>query len=489
MRLARKSFLSLWSFPNLYRDSGRSGGKGDGQELADALVIFNEHVLIFSDKHSAYSSHKDERIAWSRWYRSAVKESATQLVGALKWITRYPDRIFLDKSCTERFTFPLPSADVAKFHLIAVTRGSLEACKAYFNNESLGSLQIDMSLRGHDQHVEPFRIGHVLEEQFIHVLDELTLDVLMDELDTVTDFVRYLEKKESFLSSGSPLVVASGEEQLAAIYLTKMNADGQHDFVLPQEVGEKPPSVFYLAEGFWESYVVNPQRVAKKEADKISYNWDGLIEHFVTHGESGPDAEMALRLLASESRFSRRHLSEQLLSCMSMEMAPGSRYARIVGSAEDLHRVYVFLILDREVASTYEEYRELRRGLLYAFCCATRLRSPDAHYVIGFATERLGTRGATEDLWAMDVRPQFWTEERVQEAQRLREAFDIFNEGRTRMFTGNSQEFPDVPSSSTMRTSPAKRMQDRERERNLERLRKNKAKREAKSKDDPNKRQ
>lgn len=82
MRLVRRSFLSLWSFANVYRDSGRSGGKGDGQELADVLVLFNEHVLIFSDKHAEYPSHADEKVAWGRWYRYAVEKSAKQLVGA-----------------------------------------------------------------------------------------------------------------------------------------------------------------------------------------------------------------------------------------------------------------------------------------------------------------------------------------------------------------------------------------------------------------------
>lgn len=472
MRLARKSFLSLWCFPNLYRDTGRSGGKGDGQELADALVIFNEHVLIFSDKHSKYPDNSNEQVAWSRWYRAAVKESANQLVGARNWIRRYPDRIFLDKGCTTPFAMPFPSADVAKFHLIAVTRGSLEACKAYFSNQSLGSLQIDMNLQGHAAHVEPFRVGRVLPEPFIHVLDELTLDIVMGALDTVTDFVRYLERKEAFLCRESPRIIASGEEQLAAIYLTKMNDDGQHDFVLPQADGEKLPHAVYLAEGFWEGLVENPQYLAKKAADEISYSWDALIEHFVTHGGSGPDLERALRLLASESRFSRRHLSEQLIDCMSMQLPDSARFARIAASVDDPQRVYVFLILDPAFAPSPDEYREARRTLLYAFCAVTKLLVPDAHYVIGLATEPMGTEGASEDLWAMDVRPPYWTEEREQEARELRLEFDIFNDGRTKKHTGYSQEFPDVPRAGAGGRSPAKRMQDKERERNLQRLRK-----------------
>lgn len=33
--LARKAFLSLWSYPNVFTDEGRANGNGDGKELCD----------------------------------------------------------------------------------------------------------------------------------------------------------------------------------------------------------------------------------------------------------------------------------------------------------------------------------------------------------------------------------------------------------------------------------------------------------------------
>ena len=40
--LARRSFLSLWSYPNLYRDDG-------GKEICDLLVVFeNDIMAIFA---------------------------------------------------------------------------------------------------------------------------------------------------------------------------------------------------------------------------------------------------------------------------------------------------------------------------------------------------------------------------------------------------------------------------------------------------------
>ena len=43
-RLARKAFLTLWSYPNVFTDEGRAGGKGDGKELCDLLVVFGNDV-------------------------------------------------------------------------------------------------------------------------------------------------------------------------------------------------------------------------------------------------------------------------------------------------------------------------------------------------------------------------------------------------------------------------------------------------------------
>jgi hypothetical protein len=77
-RLARKAFLSLWSYPNVYSDEGRSGGKGDGKELVDLLVGFGNDVLLFSDKHCAFPQAVDITVAWPRWYKRAVEKSARQ---------------------------------------------------------------------------------------------------------------------------------------------------------------------------------------------------------------------------------------------------------------------------------------------------------------------------------------------------------------------------------------------------------------------------
>jgi len=78
----------------LYRDQKLAGGT-DGKELCDLLVVCDPHVIIFSEKNINWSD-KPVQVAWSRWFKKAVEKSADQINGAERWISEFPDRVFLD---------------------------------------------------------------------------------------------------------------------------------------------------------------------------------------------------------------------------------------------------------------------------------------------------------------------------------------------------------------------------------------------------------
>lgn len=100
--LARDSFLSLWSFPNVYTDEGRTAGRGDGKELCDLMIVFGNDVLLFSDKNCAFPEAENLDVSWNRWYRRAVQKSANQLAGAEKVDNSIPNpNIFGCELCEE----------------------------------------------------------------------------------------------------------------------------------------------------------------------------------------------------------------------------------------------------------------------------------------------------------------------------------------------------------------------------------------------------
>jgi len=162
-RRARKAFLSLWSYPKVYSDEGKRDAKGDGRELVDLLVVFGDDVRLFSDKSCMFQSHVDINISWPRWYRRADDKSARQLAGAESFIKRFPERVFLDKSCAVPLPLTIPSSRVAQYHLIVVTRGSHFAAKQYFGGGSSGILMLSTYLRGKAEHEKmPFHVEQAL---------------------------------------------------------------------------------------------------------------------------------------------------------------------------------------------------------------------------------------------------------------------------------------------------------------------------------------
>ena len=62
--LSEKTFLGLWSYPNLYRDQG-AGGR-DGKEVCDLLVVCVNDVVVFSDKYCEFPDSGDLKRDWNR---------------------------------------------------------------------------------------------------------------------------------------------------------------------------------------------------------------------------------------------------------------------------------------------------------------------------------------------------------------------------------------------------------------------------------------
>jgi hypothetical protein len=238
--LCEKSFLSLWSYPCIFRNQ-KAKGNGDGKELCDTMVIFDEHVLIFSDKHCSFQASGDLVLDWKRWYKQAIYKSARQAWGAERWLREHPDEVYLDRDCTERFPLPIPQNESAKYHLIVIANGCEDRCKAEFGGT--GSLMLNFSLgrEGNTDEVfsSPFTIGDLDPRRtFVHVLTEYTLDILIQTLDTISDFISYLERKENLIRSDTTVFVP-GEEDLLAYYLTHINEAGEHDFVFEITFMEK----------------------------------------------------------------------------------------------------------------------------------------------------------------------------------------------------------------------------------------------------------
>lgn len=267
-RLCDRTFLSLWSYPGIYRDQcAGSKNKGQGKEICDLLVVFEDHIIIFSDKDCRFPNSDNLSLDWQRWFQRAVQKSAEQLWGAERWIRLHPDRLFLDSACTIPLPIALPPVESMEFHRVVVAHDASERCREELGGS--GSMMIMSDLKGRGQ---PFAIGQLDPDKgYVHVLDDTSVDILLGTLDTITDFTAYLSKKERVITNGTPIIFAAGEEELLGFYLSKINAEEEHDFIFPSDVNG-----FALSEGFWSKFVQSQERQAQIEANQISYAWDAL---------------------------------------------------------------------------------------------------------------------------------------------------------------------------------------------------------------------
>jgi hypothetical protein len=436
--LCRRSFLRLWTHSGVSRDQNTGHGNPLGKEICDVLAIFDNHVLIFSDKYCLFPEVAEIQLAWARWYRRAIADSAKQIFGAERWLREHPDRVFTDVSCKTKFPLAIPDPGSAIYHRIIVAHGASAACVRHFQGGP-GSLVIDNLATGE----EPFVVGKVgSNKQFVHVFDDVTLDAVLGVLDTIPDFIAYLDKKERLLT-GDRHITAVGEEELLASYSVSLNEDGEHDFIIP----ESEQSVLFK-EGHWAGFQRSTQRSLQVDANHISYSWDLLIEKFTHHTLTGThrtttqksiaDQERLYRWLARERRTRRRLLMKSFMGII-LKTPKGFRAVRVVGPSAMNDPYYVFLVMPRTSDLTEDQYRDLRQWLLSQYCLVLKLNQPDAMNVVGIATEcGDGGDNRTEDLVYVDFSE--WTHDMEEHARSMQTQLGLLT--RIEMFAGTEHEFP-----------------------------------------------
>lgn len=406
--LCQDTFLSLWSYPNLFR--------APGQELCDVLVVFDDHLIIFSDKSCKFPDTGDLRLDWKRWYDRAIDRSVRQVFGAERWIKTHHNRIFLDAACAKPFPLKLPNPETMRVHRVVVALNAGERCKAFFAKDGLdggtGSLMFLPALKGRADPERPFAVGTVYAGRgLVHVLDDFTLGVLMKELDTISDLTSYFSKKEELIAAGR-LALSHGEEELLSYYLMG-DGSGEPGFFVPED------HQTVVESGHWNGISTHPLYIAKKEADRVSYGWDTLIETFgrqylngtllLGRDENINEFSAGLAIMAKMSRTARRWLAnsfkEHLANCHRRGLARGQAYSRFIQWGDI---GYVFEVMDppprarsSEVADA--EFRLQRRMMTEAACLTKKAQYPSLAHMVGIACESKLSGGRPIDLVYFDV--------------------------------------------------------------------------------------
>ncbi|WP_426037974.1 hypothetical protein [Brevundimonas sp. DC300-4] len=425
--IADRSFLKLWTYPNPYKELNR--------ELADLIVVFGDDVLLFSDKGGAYPESGDQTLDWTRYYRSAITQSAAQLRTAEHWIRRSPDRVYLDVRCTERLPVALPPAARVNIHRICVAPAATEAARA---RAGVDGLAIDPGVAGDER---LYTVGQVQGCQgWVHVFDEDTLAAVMPALSTTPDFIAYLRAKEALIGAGG-LAYAASEKDLLAIYLA--NERGFPDRLRP----------LTAPAGTWNALIVHPQFRAAQALNLRAAVWDSWIDRItvaavnndLVFGNDVPiqDIEKIVRIMAAEDRFDRRVLSEAVMQRAVRALDAKGKVSSLVPSQANADVVYVLLVAHHDLGrESYEDYREARRLELYLRCKAAVIARPNAARLVGLGLDTPNGRGGSEDFIYLEA-ADLTADERAAAAA-MRQDLGYFIEGQVEVNRVVGDEYPDI---------------------------------------------
>ncbi|MHB1681099.1 MAG: hypothetical protein ACYCTB_11445 [bacterium] len=360
--LAEKTFLLDWCFLNPKLP--------DGKELCDLLVIFDDTAIIWQIKDLKLD--KD-----GKYKKAEVDKNLRQLAGAKRQLFVLKTPISLQNARRTIETFN-PS-QIKQIFLISVLLGEGE---------------------------EYFSFIDEIKTDKVHVFTRDFTQIVLNELDTVNDFIDYLKAIETFIDTEKSLniTIVGGEEEFLAFYLRN-----DRSF-------ERLESMNYIRieDGLWEHLQSEPEFKAKKKADEISYTWDSIINR--AH-EGSEKYELVARELARPGRLHRRVLGKEFYDAyvLAHEDEKNSFHKHFI-LLEGIPITYCFLFIDDI------ESRNNRKAIFEAICYMARGKYPQNKKVLIIATDKKNRRTSLYEFF-LDM--SAWADENQRNMEQLQKQTGI----------------------------------------------------------------
>lgn len=328
--LACTTFLTDWCYlkPEL----------PDGKELCDLLIVFDDIAIIWQ--------LKGVKLKNGQIRESDFKKNIRQISGAYRQLFELKTEI----------------------DLLNPRRG-----KEKFDPSKIKSIYLISAFFGDS----PFHLRSInVKGQFVHTFTRKFTEIILNELDTISDFTKYLKDVEGFHKKSKSIIVGGGEEELLGYYI-KHNRNFD-------EILKHPVNGLYVEKGNWEDLIGRKEYEAKQRENRISYCWDYLID--ICHTGDSPEYELIAREMASHNRFERRILAHAFMEAYEKADSikeKGSWGWRRAVTSNGI--TYCFLFRGY---SGDKNQRELRKKLLGAFCFIARGQFIKNTKVVGIATDR-----------------------------------------------------------------------------------------------------
>ena len=394
---------------------------------------------------------------WDRWKRNAIDRQVKTAHGAERYL-RSGRQIYLDSKCTLQFPLDVQSEN-ATIHKIVVAHGAKKACELASDQNVNGSLAIsyaDADISGGT----PFHIW-IDRQKPIHIFDSYNLPMVLQQLDTVTDFASYLDEKLKAVARFR-LLSYCGEEDLLAHYLLNFNAVSQRHFIGSTKVNVQ---AVHIGEGEWYEFSKSDVYQHTIKENQKSYFWDELIQRTCQNAldrklGGNPDllrGESAIFEMVKEPRFMRKWLAQRIKTAVVNFPGHPDQFIRQVTFFPSFWPDVGYVLFQLHVFSEERadfEYFEKRRMMLEIACGAAKNKFSHLNKVVGIGMDAPKFAGYTnsEDFILMPCSD--WSNEQREFYEEQNKLLQFFGTKQMKRHQGHLAEFvqpigKEAPSAAT----------------------------------------
>lgn len=297
--IAFHSFIEHWCYPSPKDECG------DKKEICDLLILFAENLIIISVKNYEFKDF------YSRYFRRTIEKAVKQIYGAERKLLKSDREIFIKhpKRAIEKF----PKEKIKNIYRVIINLG--EGVRFYpFNQETK-------------------------DEKFITLLDKEAFQTIVQELDTIPDFLEYLRKREELFADKTVTILPGDEDDFPADTANQffdyaqqqfepnekqsiLISGTEHDILahylknertFPEYIqSKKYNGMFVQLDGNWSDFNARKQVKTKRKLDKNSYFLDELVKREILTNIKANSIELATAIMSFD-RFNRRIISNNFL--------------------------------------------------------------------------------------------------------------------------------------------------------------------------------
>ncbi|MGJ1327470.1 hypothetical protein [Sphingobacterium multivorum] len=294
-KLAYSSFLKFWCYP------GPRFENGNKKEICDLLIIFHSIAIVISVKNYEFKGNH------FRYFNNTIEKAVKQIYGACRVLfgssevhIKHPDK--------DIETFPRDQ--IKKIFRIVINLG--DGVKFYPFNSTTKS------------------------DDYVTLFDKDSFETIISELDTIPDFIDYLEKREKLFKGKTTIILPGAEsdfpiETQEDFFKLGETINDKHIFIsgtekdllahffsnkrnFPDVLSGDSDAYYLQIDGAWQNFVTHEKVKNKNKADRISYFIDEFVKNELLKDtllkNLTPMREGLAKALLSFDRLTRRSISK-----------------------------------------------------------------------------------------------------------------------------------------------------------------------------------